>query len=62
MALYGWLLVAITAASPILDSSFVEKGIFDRDVFTGMASVRCSEMDTGTILLRFLIMKILILM
>ena len=44
MALYGWLLVAITAASPILDSSFVEKGIFDRDVFTGMASVRCSEM------------------
>lgn len=44
MALYGWLLVVITAASPILDSSFVEKGIFDRDVFTGMASVRCSEM------------------
>ncbi len=44
MAAYGWLLVAVTAASPILDSSFVEKGIYDRDVFTGMASVRCSEM------------------
>ena len=44
MALYGWLLVAVTAASPIMDSSFVEKGIYDRDVFTGMASVRCSEM------------------
>ena len=27
MAAYGWLLVAVTAASPLLDSSFVEKGI-----------------------------------
>ena len=44
MAAYGWILVAVTAASPILDSSFVEKGIYNRDVFTGMASVRCSEM------------------
>ncbi|MDE6209217.1 MAG: hypothetical protein K2M73_06010 [Lachnospiraceae bacterium] len=44
MAVYGWLLVAVTAASPILDSSFVEKGIYDHDVFTGMASVRCGEM------------------
>lgn len=44
MAVYGWILVAVTAASPILDSSFVEKGIYNRDVFTGMASVRCSEM------------------
>ena len=44
MAAYGWILVAITAASPILDSSFVEKGIYDSDIFTGMASVRCSEM------------------
>ena len=44
MAAYGWLLVAVTAASPILDSSFVEKGIYDQDVFTGMASVRCGEM------------------
>lgn len=44
MAMYGWLLVAVTAASPLLDSSFVEKGIYDQDVFTGMASVRCGEM------------------
>ena len=44
MIAYGWILVAVTAASPLLDSSFVEKGVYDRDVFTGMASVRCSEM------------------
>lgn len=44
MAAYGWLLVAVTAASPLLDSSFVEKGIYGQDVFTGMASVRCGEM------------------
>lgn len=44
MAAYGWLLVAVTAASPLLDSSFVEKGVYDQDVFTGMASVRCGEM------------------
>lgn len=44
MAAYGWILVALTAASPVMDSSFVEKGIYNKDVFTGMASVRCSEM------------------
>lgn len=44
MSVYGWILVAVTAASPIMDSSFVEKGIYNRDIFTGMASVRCSEM------------------
>lgn len=27
LAVYGWLLVAVTAASPIMDSSFVEKGL-----------------------------------
>lgn len=43
-AAYGWLMVAITAASPILDSSFVEKGQTDQDVFNGMGSVRCSEL------------------
>lgn len=41
---YGWLLVAVTAASPLLDSSFVEKGRFDEDYFAGLASVRCSEL------------------
>lgn len=44
MAACGWLLVAVTAASPLLDSSFVEKGIYNQEVFTGMASVRCGEM------------------
>ena len=43
-AAYGWLLVAATAASPLTDSSYVEKGIFDRDHFSGMGSVRCGEM------------------
>ena len=41
---YGWLLVAATAASPLLDGSFVEKGRYDVDEFNGMGSVRCSEM------------------
>lgn len=41
---YGWLMVAVTAASPLLDSSFVEKGKFDQDYFSGMASVRCGEL------------------
>lgn len=44
MALYGWLLVAVTAASPVADGSYVEKKEFDRDEFLGMASVRCSEL------------------
>lgn len=43
-AVYGWLLVALTAASPILDSSYVEKGVCGTSVFSGMASVRCSEL------------------
>lgn len=42
-AAYGWLLVAVTAASPLMDSSFVEKGKFGTDTFNGMASTRCSE-------------------
>ena len=43
-AAYGWLLVAVTAASPLMDSSFVEKGKFDTDTFNGLASTRCSEL------------------
>ncbi|MBQ9608081.1 MAG: hypothetical protein IJV15_01390 [Lachnospiraceae bacterium] len=42
--LYNWLVVAVTAASPLLDSSYVEKGIFGKDVFNGMGSTRCSEL------------------
>lgn len=44
LAVYGWILTAVTAASPLLDSSFVEKGICGNDVFMGLASVRCSEL------------------
>lgn len=43
LAVYGWILTAVTAASPLLDSSFVEKGVCGGDVFMGLASVRCSE-------------------
>lgn len=40
---YGWILTAITAASPLLDGSFLEEGVQGKTVFSGMASVRCSE-------------------
>ena len=40
---YNWLVVAVTAASPLLDSSYFEKGTCGNDVFNGMASSRCSE-------------------
>lgn len=66
-AAYGWLLVILTAASPVLDASYFEKNSIagggkdsapgnrnagqaagedpvGRDVFSGMASVRCSEL------------------
>lgn len=43
-AAYGWILTALTAASPLTDSSFVEKGRFGEDEFSGMASLRCSEL------------------
>ena len=43
MAVYGWILVAVTAASPLLDVSYMEKGREGAEVFNGMASVRCSE-------------------
>ena len=40
---HAWLVVALTAASPIADNSFIggEKGI---DYFCGLASFRCSEL------------------
>ena len=44
LAVYGWILTAATAASPLLDRSFVEKGVCGGDVFMGLASVRCSEL------------------
>ena len=44
MLVYNWLIVALTAASPILDSSYLEKGKIGESAFNGMSSVRCSEM------------------
>lgn len=41
---YGWLAVALTAASPLTDSSFVGGGNDGRTVFSGMSSIRCSEL------------------
>ena len=43
-AAYGWIMTAITAASPLMDSSYVEKGRLGHNTFNGMASTRCSEM------------------
>lgn len=40
---YGWLIVAATAASPIVDASFSEKGKGGESLFEGLASMRCSE-------------------
>ena len=42
--IYNWLVVAATAASPLLDSSYVEKGVYGKDIFNGMGSTRCSEL------------------
>ncbi len=43
-AAYGWIMTAVTAASPLMDSSFVEKGRAGGTAFNGMASTRCSEL------------------
>ncbi len=41
---YGWVLTPIMAASPVMDSSYVEKGKIGGDLFQGLATVRCSEL------------------
>lgn len=43
-AAYGWLLTMLTAASPVMDGSYFESGAERTDIFTGMSSVRCSEL------------------
>lgn len=43
-ACYGWLISVLTNASPIVDGSYYEKGLIDSACFTGMASVRNSEL------------------
>lgn len=42
-AAYGWLVTAVTAASPVRDRSFLEVGTSGGSVFTGKASQRCAE-------------------
>ena len=42
--IYGWILTAVMAASPVMDSSFVEKGKIGGELFQGLATVRCSEL------------------
>lgn len=44
LSIYGWIITALTAASPILDGSYMEKGEKGRTIFNGMASTRCSEL------------------
>jgi len=41
---YGWLITAITAASPLMDASYLEKGRKGGTTFVGMSSTRCSEL------------------
>ena len=43
-AAYGWIITAVTAASPLMDSSYVEKNRMGYTTFNGMASTRCSEL------------------
>lgn len=43
-AKWGWIMTILTAASPILDCSYWEKGSFGRSEYMGMASVRASEL------------------
>ena len=40
----GWIITALTAASPLLDASYIEKGREGTTVFNGMSSTRCSEL------------------
>lgn len=43
VAAYGWLLVVLMAASPVIDRSLIERGKTGRSAFQGLASPRCSE-------------------
>ncbi len=40
---YSWLIVYLTAASPVIDCSFIEPNRLGRTVVTNFASARCSE-------------------
>jgi glutamate--cysteine ligase len=41
---YGFLITMLTAASPIVDSSYFEKGVLGQSEFIGLASIRSSEL------------------
>ncbi len=43
LMLWGWVLVPLTAASPLLDASYLHRGMKGGEEFLGLASVRCSE-------------------
>ena len=40
---YSWAVVALLAASPVVDNSFFEAGKSGESIFTGFSSLRCSE-------------------
>ena len=44
VAAYGWIITALTAASPLLDGSYIERGKRGTTAFNGLASTRCSEL------------------
>ena len=43
-AAYGWLIVVLLSASPLLDNSMLEAGMTDKTRFIGLASSRVSEL------------------
>ncbi len=43
-AAYGWILTALTAASPIADGSYIDAHLTGQDYDAGMNSLRCSEL------------------
>lgn len=44
LAAYGWIVTALTAASPLMDESYFERGKRGITAFNGLASTRCSEL------------------
>ncbi|MGN1432834.1 MAG: glutathione synthase [Ruminococcus sp.] len=43
MTKYSWLIVYLTAASPIMDGSFFDDSAIEKDVVTPFSSARCSK-------------------
>ncbi|MDE6445081.1 MAG: hypothetical protein K2K64_11795 [Muribaculaceae bacterium] len=41
---FGWIVVALMSASPLLDCSYFRSDVRGKDLCLGMASVRCSEL------------------